>query len=180
MKKSYQITDQVDLRYLNLDHAEELCKLIDTNRNYLNKYLHWPRVSKTVEDSNWFINRTIENREKDIHVFGIFFENKLVGVVGFNDYSKANKTAPIGYWLAENYQGKGLITNSVKFLLKFGFEELDLNRIEIACATSNIASEKVALRLGFTFEGIARQVEIVGDTIYDHKRFSILKSEWEN
>jgi ribosomal-protein-serine acetyltransferase len=89
-----------------------------------------------------------------------------------------NKKAEIGYWIGSKSQGKGLVTNSVKALLNIAFKELDLNRVAIQCAVSNTASANIPKKLGFTLEGVLRSNEVVGENIYDHHVFSILKAEY--
>lgn len=165
------------LKFLKLKDAKELFELVDENRDYLCNFLQWPRISKTVDDSIYFINQTIKSRkEKDINVYGIFFKDELAGIVGYNDFDRQNKRAPIGYWIGSKFQGKGLVTMSVKSLVEYGFNEMDLNRIEICCAVDNIPSQKVAERLGFEFEGIAKAAEIIGDKVLDHKVYSLINS----
>lgn len=55
--------------------------------------------------------------------FGIFFTSKLVGVIGFNKIDWQNKQANIDYWLAANYQGRGIITTACQILLNVGFKK---------------------------------------------------------
>lgn len=92
---------------------------------------------------------------------------------------KANRKDTIGYWLAEKFQGKGIITDAVKALIKYGFTEMNLNRIEILCAVDNTKSRAVPERLGLVNEGITRDCEWLYDHFVDSVTYSILSKEWK-
>ena len=87
---------------------------------------------------------------------------QYVGVISFNKIDGAS--AEIGYWISENYQGKGIIRRAVKLLIEYGFQDLNLATVNIQFATNNLKSHAVAQRLGFT------QVKIIpnNEWLYDH------------
>ena len=72
------------------------------------------------------------------------------------------------------------MTESVRALIKFGFSELNLNRIQIKCAPDNVKSNKIPQRLGFTLEGIERDSEFVREGVFrDANVWSLIKKESE-
>lgn len=74
---------------------------------------------------------------------------------------------------------EGVITKSVNKLCEFAFRELEINRIQIKCAVGNIPSKNIPKRLGFVFEGIEREGELLSGGIYtDIEVYSKLKSEF--
>ena len=78
-----------------------------------------------------------------------------------------------------DYQGQGIITQSCKRLIEYGFNALNLNRIEISCAAGNIKSRAIAKRLGFTEEGILREAELIrGGKLVDNCCYGLLKEDW--
>ncbi len=81
----------------------------------------------------------------------------LVGGIGFilNGARGAHR-AEIGYWLAREYRNRGLITAAVKAVTQYGFEQLELTRIEATAFVGNAASERVLEKAGFSCEGILR------------------------
>jgi ribosomal-protein-serine acetyltransferase len=87
-------------------------------------------------------------------------------------------SATIGYWLSEHMRGRGVMSRAVRGLVDYGFGQLGLNRQVIAAATENQASRKVAERLGFRFEGIAREAEWIYGRKVDHAVYAMLASEW--
>ncbi|MFO8236199.1 MAG: GNAT family protein, partial [Bacteroidales bacterium] len=84
----------------------------------------------------------------------------------------------IGYWLSEHHQKQGIITKSLDKLCDFAFNKLAINRIQIKCAVENKASIKIPMRLGFKFEGIERQGELLTGNMYtDLEVYSKLKCD---
>ena len=109
---------------------------------------------------------------------GLFSANRLVGMIGFNTIDWTARRSEIGYWIDAEHQKKGLITQGCRTLIDHGFNELDLNRIEIRCATGNNRSRAIPERMGFTCEGIMRQTEWLYDHFEDHCLYALLRSEW--
>ena len=90
-----------------------------------------------------------------------------------------NKIGEIGYWIIKSEQGKGIITNCCEEIIRFCFETIKLNRIEIKCGTDNLKSKKIPERLNFKFEGIIRNGEYMHDKFIDLNLYSLLHSEWK-
>lgn len=101
----------------------------------------------------------------------------IMGMVDFHDISRENEAGSIGYWLGEEFNGKGFMTSAVREMVSIGFNELELNRIEIQCATNNIKSRAIPERLGFIHEGILRSSEKVNGRFLDHAVYGLLKNE---
>ena len=85
----------------------------------------------------------------------------------------------IGYWLGKEYQGKGLITESCRLLINYAFDEYNLNRVEIRCATGNSKSCAIPERIGLTMEGVIRDGEWLYDHFVDLYLYSMLASRWK-
>lgn len=92
------------------------------------------------------------------------------------DVAWDDRATSLGYWLAKAAQGKGLVTRGVSALLGLAFDEWKLNRVEIHAAPDNAPSRAVPERLGFTQEGVLRQVERIGDRYEDSVVYSLLAS----
>jgi len=106
--------------------------------------------------------------------------NRVIGSSSFGNISYRDGLVEIGWtWLAKECQGMGL-NQQVKFLmLKYGFETLDMERIEFKTDVLNIAARKALKKIGCVEEGVLRSHTLMingrrRDTIY----YSILKSEW--
>jgi ribosomal-protein-serine acetyltransferase len=147
------------LNPLRQKHATELFKLIDLNRVHLAKYLAWVDKAQSVADEENFIKiRTAAMDRNEVYTQGIFIEDELVGIVEYHRLDHENNIGEIGYWLAASHTGQGIMTAAVRELLKIGFEQLNLFRIEIHVLTSNEASANIAKRLGFKYEATLRGI----------------------
>ena len=85
-----------------------------------------------------------------------------------------NHSATLSYWLAKPFTGQGLMTESVKLIIRFSFEHLKLNRLELLVSVHNTKSAAVATRCGFTEEGVNRDFELINGKFVDHRRYSLL------
>lgn len=160
-------------------YAEALFALVDKNRGYLRQWLPWLDHNQTVEDSDKFLRgcQASYAAQSELNVL-IFFEDTLVGITGFNAISHLNRQGEIGYWLGEEFNGRGFMTAAVARVIELGFEKYNLNRQVIRAATGNRPSQKVAKRLGFTYEGTQREAGYLYGKYEDLEMYSLLKHEW--
>jgi ribosomal-protein-serine acetyltransferase len=178
--KEIELTNDSYLRQFTASDSKELFNLIDINRDHLKKYLAWVDRVTHPTDSEWFINKCIDEANEGFPTFGIYKDEKLAGVISYHEINKVNKRTSLGYWIGSDYSGFGLVTMATSALLTHGFNNLDLNRISIHCAVCNTASQNIPKRLGFTKEGIEREAEIIDGKFYDHVIYSMLKSEFKD
>ena len=174
-----RVESDLRLELLRPEHAEELFELTERNRKYLREWLPWLDSNKYLQNTIDFIKFS-QKQYKDsssLHL-AIRFGDGLVGAIGFHKVDWMNHSTSIGYWLVEDYQGKGIITKSCKSLVDYAFGDLGLNRVEIRCAVENSRSRAIPERLGFKEEGVIRQAEWLYDHYVDHVVYSMLRSEW--
>lgn len=171
----------MEIRILTDNDAEELFKLIDKNRQYLRRWLPWLDTNKTVDDSREFISQIAVSQEKQIAFHtSIRNEGVIAGMIGIQNIDWLNRKAAIGYWIGEEFQGKGLVTAACSSIIEFAFLELELNRLEMYCATGNHKSRKVPERLGFRLEGVLKQSEWLYDHYVDHVLYALVREEWKS
>ena len=176
-----QIEENLHLELLQMIHSQELFALVDQNREHLRQWLPWLDDSKSEEDTKGFIKRTMQQFADDLGCqVGIFFEGKMVGVCGFHPLDKKDRRGELGYWLSQEFEGRGFMTKTCARLIQIGFEQLDLNKISIRCATENCKSASIPERLGFVKEGTFRESEWLYDRFLDHYSYSQLRSEYLN
>lgn len=155
---SLHVDDAIQLRVLKEEDAAALFQLVDSNRSYLRRFLGWVDGARSEEDSRAFILHKRQQLErKESLTLEIWYENILVGLVGFEEIDCLNHSAGIGYWLDESHQGKGIIIRSVKSLVEYGFNSLGLHRIEIICAVENIKSQAIPIALRFEKEATLKE-----------------------
>jgi RimJ/RimL family protein N-acetyltransferase len=109
---------------------------------------------------------------------GIWWNNQLVGCIGFHSIDWSNRKISIGYWLAQGFQGDGIMTNARKALVDIAFDHYGLNRVEIRAATDNHKSRTIPERLGFDNEGCIREAEWLYDHFVDHIVYGMLAAQW--
>jgi len=114
--------------------------------------------------------------------WGIFSKkdsNKLVGIIEAMDFNQKVNMVTIGYFLAEEYWGKGIASEAVEALIGFLFETANINRIHAEIMPKNTASKKVLIKNGFIKEGLVRQANLwPGKGVVDLEIYGILKEDY--
>lgn len=176
---TYKIDDDLSLKFLELRDAERVFELTNNSRKYLREWLPWLDFTVKVEDTKAFINNSLKNfpENKSLNTV-ILFKEEIVGIAGFNEINWSNKTAYIGYWLGEGYQGNGIMTRVAKALTDYAINDLNLNKVEIRAAVENKKSRSIPERLGYVKEGCIRQAEWLYDHYVDHVVYGMLAEEW--
>ncbi len=123
-----------------------------------------------------------EWRAKKGFVFGVVFKKtgRVIGVTGFKNIDRISNCADIGYWLGKNYWRRGLATEAVRLVLKFGFKELKLHRIYAYVFEKNTGSKLVLEKCGFKLEGVMREALLKRSRRHNMLNYGILKREFEN
>ncbi|HEX2915637.1 MAG TPA: GNAT family protein [Chloroflexia bacterium] len=170
-------TDRLILRRIETADAKALLKLL-SDREVL-KTTDAPQL-ENLEQANWLIEglEGLFSTKAGIR-WGITLKpkNTLIGTCGFNRFEYQHSHSGIGYELAKQYWGQGLMTEAVAAMVNYGFEALQLNRIEALTILDNIASIRVLQKLGFREEGILREYIYAHDRYNDVRIFSLLKRE---
>ena len=162
-----KIDTEIELKQLEQSDSRDIFKTIDSQREYLGKWLPFVEFTKEISDTEKFVDSVVNAPEdKFEYVFAIRKQNKFIGLIGFKDTDKLNKKTEIGYWLSEKYQKQGIVTKSVESLCDFAFNKQGINRIQIKCAAENKPSIKIPQKLGFIFEGIERWRTVNRKCIY--------------
>jgi ribosomal-protein-serine acetyltransferase len=175
------INAETELRLLEERDAPELFALIEQERLRLRIWLPWLDQTLSLQDEINFIHHTEQQYARSQGLTcAILYQGKIAGSIGYNMIDWLNRKTEIGYWLASNYEGKGLMTQSCKELLQFAFSVLELNKVEIRCAVGNMRSRAIPQRLNFTQEGIIRQAGWLYDHYTDLILYGLLASEWRH
>jgi ribosomal-protein-serine acetyltransferase len=173
-----RINDDLELRQLEQQHAATLFELADGNRVHLRRWMPWVDRTQSIADVNAFIDVTLQqSAENSGYHAGLWFQGELCGVIGHHIIDWANRTTSLGYWLDAAHQGKGIMAMSCRAIVEHDFTELNLHRIIIRCATENLRSRAIPERLGFSFEGVAREAEWLYDHFVDLAVYSKLQSD---
>jgi ribosomal-protein-serine acetyltransferase len=174
----YELPNGCILRQLELRDAEELDRAIAANHAYLARWLPWVRTTSGIESRRQFIRASRQQAATDDGFTAAIVDGgAIVGTIGFHRVDWLNRATSIGYWLSEDRQGRGTMTEAVRALTGHAFGAWRLHRVEIRVAVGNDRSAAIPLRLGFTEEGVLRGAERHGDRYLDLRVFALLATE---
>ncbi|WML46023.1 GNAT family protein [Neobacillus sp. PS3-40] len=176
------IGNQIYVRFLEENDAEALLQLNNRNRDFFQAYS--PKRQEDYYTYEKQLKLIQEGREKytrdQAYSFGIFLNetNELIGRVDLTEILRGGlQSCFIGYFLDQNFNGKGIMTEAVKLVVDYGFQELRLHRIEAGVMPHNIGSIRVLEKAGFEKEGIARKNVKINDKWEDHQVLAIINEE---
>lgn len=173
------VSDDLILKEIQLSDADALYNIIDHQREYLREWLPFIDYTRHVGDTRAYIlslyDKPYEHRDL---VFSIWYQDKVVGLMGLKGTDRDNHKTEIGYWLSSDMQRKGIVTRACRKLVHYLFVNLGMNRIQIRVGTANGKSKRIPKRLGFTIEGIERCGELLPSGYTDLEVYSMLKSEF--
>lgn len=173
------ISPQIRLLPARVSDAAALSALIANNMTHLGGFM--PKVVRlhTCEAAEAYLQGVVEsNGEGELLEWHIFTGETLCGAIRLNHIEPENRKVSMGYYVGAQFCGQGLATASIRAVLRFVFERLEFNRVQIKCASANLASQRVAERLGFSWEGMLRQAEMIDGAYDDHFVYGLLRSEF--
>ena len=132
----------------------------------------------TEQDGKEFISAMLSADENEIFAFAITVDNMVIGSIGiFRQGNIHRQTAELGYYIAEEYWGKGIMTEAVKQICEYVFANSDIIRIYAEPFAYNIASCRALEKAGFQYEGTLRSNAVKNGKVIDMKMYSLLKEE---
>lgn len=173
-----KVNDVAVLRpYVEAD-AAELTSVVAANREHLAPWLPWA-ATYGHQDSVDFITKARARLEAEEAFEGaVVLGDEIVGGAGFHAVDRLNRSTSIGYWLAAEAEGAGLMTATVRALLDHAFGPWQLHRVVIEAVVDNARSRAIPERLGFTEEGIARQAKWIRGRYEDAALYAMLAPDW--
>jgi ribosomal-protein-serine acetyltransferase len=177
---SFALEHGRQLRPLEERDAEEVHALIEVNRARLARWMAWAAGHETAAQTLEFIRTTQRQMaDNDGLQLALIAEGRIVGMVGFHSIDWQNRATSLGYWLSEDEEGQGTMTQAVATLTGHAFADWHLNRVEIRADVENARSRAIPERLGYRREGTLRQAyRISGDRYSDDVVYAMLAAEW--
>lgn len=172
--------DRARLEPLTQKHFDPLIAIALSNRDI------WKFTMANIVDENsfteYFITALKEKENKIAYPFAMFDkkENRYAGCTRFANISFRDKRLEIGWtWIDPLLQGSGINKHNKYLMLQFAFETLDLNRVELKTAGTNLKSQRAMEKIGAVREGVLRKHSIndigaIRDTVY----YSFISDEW--
>lgn len=172
----------------------ERVKLAPLKREYIEKFLEWlndPEITQYLDmyrpltrdmEEEWFDNL---KAKEDTIIFSILLtedngKELLIGNCGIQDINWKNRVGHCGVFIGDKEShGKGYGTEALRLLVGYGFNTLNLNRIELIVYDFNIRAMKSYKKVGFIEEGRKRQATFKNGKYHDVIIMSLLQEEWE-
>lgn len=165
------------IRKWKLSDAAALAVAI-SNKKILNNLRDGLPYPYTEKDGADFISDMLSANEDETFAFAITVDNNVIGNIGvFRQENIHRQTAELGYYISEEYWGKGIMTEAVKQICEYVFSNSDIIRIYAEPFAYNTASCRVLEKAGFQYEGTLRNNAVKNGKVIDMKMYSILKAE---
>ncbi len=171
-------TDRLILR--DVQPADAADVLVFRGDPYVQRFNSEPL--KTLQEAAVFIEEAHQQRATQAGIgwaITLRGQDRVLGGVGLGSWDKYHRRAEVGYDLAHAFWGQGIGSEAVQAVLRFGFEQMDLNRIEAATIADNHESVNLLKKLGFRLEGIRLGYSWEEDgTFHDSAMFGLLRDEF--
>jgi [ribosomal protein S5]-alanine N-acetyltransferase len=170
-------TERVILRKISFHDLQDIFNYCSDEE--VSKFTTW-YSHKSIEDTQGFVNHIINLYEQEkLAPWGIEDKEtqKIIGTVGFVYWNNKQSRGELAFALSREYWNKGIMSEVVRRIIQFGFEEMKLVRIEARCSLMNIGSSRVMEKCGMEFEGILRKHIFIKGTFQDLKLYSIINED---
>lgn len=147
------------------------------------QHLYSEPVYTTITQVNELLEKYISSYKNDNYYRWAIVDKadgRCIGQIAYYLVDTKNHFAEIEYCVATEYQNRGYMTEAVKAVVKFGFEEMELHRIQISAKEINTPSKRVIEKCGFIYEGTFRDFFYYDNSYIDRIYFSLLKSDYDN
>ncbi len=171
-------SQRILLRKLTRADAEDLYDY--ARREEVSRYLLWSPHPSLRYTKRYLSTVSRQYKNGLFYDFAVVLksENRMIGTCGFTSCHEESAVGEVGYVLSPDYRGQGLATEAVLLLLRWGFCNLGMNRIEARYIVGNDASLALMERCGMRREGICRQLMFVKGTYRDIGVCAILREEF--
>jgi len=169
-------TERLVLRRILMEDAQALFEMRSDER--VMQFLDRPRAKSIADAENLIrlIDHDIENNIGITWGVSLTGTSRLIGTMGFWNITKAHFRAEIGYLLHPDFQGKGLMIESAKKTINFGFREMGLHSIEANINPNNLRSAKMLENCGFVKEAHFRENYYYDGKFLDSVIYSLINN----
>ena len=169
------------IRQFQIGDVSQLYEAARESTSQVYPWLEWCHPNYSMEDASDWVTKCKELWDTgEAYPFAIVDVNSdlLMGGVGLNRIDRVYKHANLGYWVRTSCTTRGAATEATQLIAKFGFEELGLIRIDIVASIKNIASQRVAEKVGAQKEGILRKFLILHGEVHDAVGYSLVLEDF--
>ncbi len=173
-------TPRVRLLPVDPSDGQELWNAVNPSRAQLKRWLPWVEYHTDPTASGRFAEACASDWDQGRAVRFVIRDRErrgLLGIVGLEQCVHLHRSCELGYWLRNEAVGRGLMTEAARACVDFAFRRMAAHRVRVAAGTENHPSLAVIARLGFRFEGIAREAEWCDGRWLDHAVFGKLSTD---
>ena len=164
------------IRKWQLSDAADLAAAL-SNKNVQDSLRDGLPYPYTEQDGAEYIQTMLSVDENETFAFAVTVNDKAIGSISaFRQGNIHRRTAELGYYIAEEYWGKGIMTEAVKQICGYVFDNSDIIRIYAEPFAHNTASCRVLEKAGFQFEGILRSNAVKNGKVIDMRMYARIKS----
>jgi len=169
-----KVEDDLELTLVEPKFASNYLDIVSEQREYLGEWLAWPAHAKDEEFFLEFIKSSLHDyAEGKSLVCAMIYQSHVVGNISFNTINHELQKVEVGYWLHQDFRGKGIVSKSLSKLIDLAFTEFNMLKVQICAATENQPSRAVCERLGFKLEGILTRAENLNGRVVDHAVYGL-------
>jgi RimJ/RimL family protein N-acetyltransferase len=172
----------IQVRLIDKEDFREVFDLIEKNRQRLITY--FPRTSaivKDLESAKKFAKLKMRQAVEREQYYFVVVSKTMLAIIGMVMVKNIDWSIPKGelaYFIDENYEGIGITSNAVKYVVEYCFEQLEMEKLYIKFDPENFGSKKVAIKNGFEKEGFLKREFRTGQgALTDVERYGLLKSK---
>ena len=166
------------LRPFEESDAAALTATIAANREHLARWLPWAESHGFGDSVEYLARKRLQVAADDGFEAAILLDGRLVGAAGFHRVDWINRSTSIGYWLAADAVGRGLMSAAVSALLDHAFGPWELHRVVIEVVVDNGRSRAIPERLGFRQEAVQREAKLIRGRYEDAALYAMLAPDW--
>jgi ribosomal-protein-serine acetyltransferase len=177
MERETLRTARVELRPTGPELAGDIWAAIEASLTELTPWMPWAADSSGDEVRS-FTERAVAQWESGTaYNFTMIVDGQVTGQCSLNRIDPLARSTDIGYWLRSDLARRGLASEAAVRVIEFGFDDARLHRIELHAGIDNVASNRIAQKLGFRFEGVMRGRGRGANGFYDMNLYALLADE---
>lgn len=154
--------------------VDKIYPLVNNSRGTLAKWLPWALTETREIQQKFFEQNLIDFKKHKSVCFGILYQNHYAGLIGFNTIDYNLQQSEIGYWLADEFVGHGIMHDALLALVNYGFNEYQLKKIILKIAVDNKRSNQVAINAGFKLNRVIKNGLKLNDGFHDENEWILL------
>jgi RimJ/RimL family protein N-acetyltransferase len=177
-----EIAEQIMIRRYRRDDAGPVLEAALESTEQVFAWMPWCHLAYSLDESNAWIEHCEAAWEKgtEYNFAVVDRADRVLGGCGLNQLRTEHRVANLGYWVRTSATKKGVATASVRKLAQFAFRETNLARLEIVVALGNVASHRVAAKVGAVREGVACERLYAHGKSHDAVVYALLRSRQEH